>query len=52
MEKCLDVGFNKDSKLVKIRIRNGIIKSDFPLTKDETLRIINDLKNCIDMISD
>ena len=26
MEKCLDVGFNKESKLVKIRIRNGIIK--------------------------
>ena len=31
MEKCLDVGFNKESKLVKIRIRNGIIKSNFSI---------------------
>ena len=52
MEKCLDVGVNKESKLVKIRIRNGIIKSNFSLTKDETLRLINDLKIGIDMVSD
>ena len=52
MAKYLDVGINKESKLVKIRIRNSIIKSDFSLTKDKALILINDLMNCIDMISD
>lgn len=52
MLKYLDVGFSKESKLVKIKIKDDLVQANFVLTKDETLKFINDLKNSIDMISD
>ncbi len=52
MLKYVDVGFSKESKLVKIRIKDDLVQAKFELTKDEALTFINDLKNSIDMISD